>query len=828
MCVPENSSRPASVPKGRAQKAAIPIVGKGFAFFDKLRKEFTMNLTLYPLGDYIQLLQRENLLIQAKGAPLTREVALVSCDSRQVEPGTLFICKGAHFKAEFLQSAKEKGAFAYIAESPYADVDLPCLQVSDVRLTMAILADFYYNHPSGKLSVVGITGTKGKSSTTYYLKYIFDEYLAAKKQKPSGVVGGIETYDGVEKFESHLTTPEPLDLERHFANGVSTDMRYLTMEVSSQALKYDRVHNVEFAAAVFLNIGSDHISPIEHPDFEDYFNSKLRIFSQAAAACVNLDTDHVDRVLEAARVCPRKITFSQKDSSATIFGYQVQKKGGDIVFRVKTPRYNREFRLTMPGLFNVQNALAALAVCEALGIPEQYAYTGLMKARVPGRMELYANSDEKVSVLVDYAHNKLSFETLFQSVKEEYPGRRIITIFGCPGYKAYDRRKDLGEIAGRFSDLVILTEEDPGEEPVENICKDIAQYVEQEGCEYSIVPDRGEAIRQAILGCTEPTVILLTGKGAETRQKRGIEYIDTPSDVEYSKKFLHEYDVQHGMDGMSKVRSLLEVLPLLRRYEGKTMVVKYGGSALDATSTDTILEDVAALQSVGVRVILVHGGGKEISALLERMQVETKFENGYRVTDQAALEGAEMALSARVNKSIVAALDRIGARACGVSGRDGGLITARQKDEKLGLVGAITKVDPRLLTTLLDAGYLPVVSPIARSEEGGAFNCNADDAARAVAEAVGADKLVFLTDTDGILVDSHNQSTRIAKMDVARAKELMDSGLIAGGMIPKTLNCIHAVEHGVGSVTVLDGRMDHAILLESIAEKSLGTTMERK
>lgn len=786
-----------------------------------------MNLTLYPLGEYIQLLQRKNLLVSSVGAPLTREVALVSCDSREVIPGTLFICKGAHFKAEFLRSAAEKGAFAYIADKPYDNVDLPCLQVTDVRLTMALLADYYYNHPSGKLSVVGVTGTKGKSSTTYYLKYIFDEYLAAKGQKPSGVVGGIETYDGVEKFESHLTTPEPLELERHFANGVSTDMRYLTMEVSSQALKYDRVKNVEFASAVFLNIGTDHISPIEHPDFEDYFNSKLRIFAQAASACVNLDSDHADRVLEAARVCPRIITFSQKDPSATIFGSQVRKMGGDILFRVKTPRYSREFRLTMPGLFNVQNALAALAVCEALGIPEQYAFAGLMKARVPGRMEVYTNADDRVSVIVDYAHNKLSFETLFQSVQAEYPGRRIVTVFGCPGYKAYDRRRDLGEISGRYSDLVILTEEDAGEEPVEDICRDIAQYVEAEKCDYSIVPDRGEAIRQAVMSCHEPTVILLTGKGAETRQKRGIEYIDTPSDVEYSKKFLHEYDVQHGMDGMSKVRSLLSVLPLLRKYEGKTIVVKYGGSALDATSTDTILEDVAALQSVGVRVILVHGGGKEISALLKQMNVESRFENGYRVTDQAALDGAEMALSARVNKSIVAALDRIGARACGVSGRDGGLITARQKDEALGLVGTITKVDPRLLTTLLDGGYLPVVSPISRDEKGGALNCNADDAARAVAEAVGADKLVFLTDTDGILVDSHNQSTRIAKLDAGRAKELMDSGLIAGGMIPKTLNCIHAVEHGVGTVTVLDGRMEHALLLESIAEKSLGTTMEK-
>ena len=791
-----------------------------------------MTLNLYPLGDYIQLLQKKNLLIKASGAPLTREVALVSCDSREVTPGTLFICKGAHFKEEYLHMARDQGAFVYLAEKPYEDVDLPCLQVTDVRMAMALLADFYYNHPSSKLSVVGITGTKGKSSTTYYLKYIFDEYLAAKDQVPSGIVSSIETYDGVEKFESHLTTPEPLDLERHFAHGVDQNMRYMTMEVSSQALKYDRVQNVEFAAAVFLNIGNDHISPIEHPDFEDYFSSKLRIFSQAAAACVNLDCDHADRVLEAARrSCSRMITFSRKDPSATIFGSQVRKSGGDILFRVKTPRYSREFRLTMPGLFNVQNALAALAVCEALGIPEQYAFAGLMKARVPGRMEVYANADEKVTAIVDYAHNRLSFETLFQSVREEYPGKRIVTVFGCPGFKAYDRRRDLGEVAGRYSDLTILTEEDPGEEPIEDICRDIAQYVEQEGGEYSIVPDRGEAIRQAVLSSAEPTIILLTGKGAETRQKRGIEYIDCPSDVDYAKKYLHEYDVQHGIDGMSKVRSLLDVLPQLRRYEGRTIVIKYGGSALEAASsasTDTILEDVAALQSVGVRVVLVHGGGKEISSLLKRLNIDSKFENGYRVTDQNVLDAAEMALSARVNKSIVSALDRIGAKACGISGRDGGLITARAKDKTLGLVGTITHVDPRLATVLLDSGYLPVISPLARGEDGRAFNCNADDAARAVAEAMGADKLVFLTDTDGILVDSHNQSTRIAKMDVGRAKELMDSGLIAGGMIPKTQNCIHAVEHGVGSVTVLDGRMEHAILLEAIAEKTLGTTMEKK
>ena len=789
-----------------------------------------MKLHHYTLGEYLQLLQKNNLLAQPfSGADYTRPVALVSCDSRNVEENTLFICKGAHFQASFLQNAADDGAFVYLAENPFPEVELPCIQVTDVREAMSLLADFYYNHPSAKVGLVGITGTKGKSSTAYYLKYILDEYLTARGKPVSGVISSIDTYDGVEQFESHLTTPEPLDLERHFANAVEAGLDYVTMEVSSQALKYERVKNVEFAATVFLNIGKDHISPIEHPDFEDYFTSKLKIFPQGAAACVNLDSDYADRVLAAAQAgCSRVITFSQKNSAAAVYASQVRKVGGDILFRVKTPRYSREFRLTMPGLFNVQNALAALAVCEALGISEQYAYAGLMKARVPGRMEIYTNADEKISAIVDYAHNRLSFETLFKSVREEYPGRRIVTVFGCPGKKAFDRRRDLGEISGRYSDLVILTEEDAGEEPVEDICRDIAQWVEKEGCDYSIQPDRGEAIRQAVMGCTAPTVILITGKGAETRQKRGIEYIDCPSDVEYTNNFLREFDILHGMDGMSKVRSLLEVIPILRRYEGKTIVIKYGGSALGNAASDSILQDAAALQSVGVRVVLVHGGGKEISALLDRLQIKSRFENGYRVTDEGVLEAAELALSAKVNKSIVAGLDRLGAKAVGVSGRDGELIRAEEKDPALGLVGAVKKVNPRLLNVLLDGGYLPVVSPVAGGQDGTMFNCNADDAARAVAEAMGADKLIFLTDTDGILVDIRNESTRIPNLDVARARELLAGGLIAGGMIPKTENCIHAVEHGVRAVTVLDGRTEHAILLEAISEKSLGTTMEKE
>ena len=781
------------------------------------------------LKDYIALLDRSGLL----AAPIPREidqtapVALVSYDSREVVPGTLFLCKGAHFKPEFLEMAQERGALAYVSQVPYPQSGLPCLQVHDMRSAIAPLADLFYGHPSGKLKVIGLTGTKGKSSTAYYLKYILDEYMAEREKPESGIISSIDTYDGVERFESHLTTPEPLELQRHFAHGVEAGMEYLTMEVSSQALKYHRTLCTEFAAACFLNIGLDHISPIEHPDFEDYFSSKLKIFSQGAVNCVNLDCDYADRVLEAARAAGRPLfTFSQKDQEADVYASQVRKRGNDILFRVRTRRYLREFRLTMPGLFNVENALAAIAVCEGLNIPERDVYVGLMKARVPGRMEVYTNADSHIVAIVDYAHNRMSFETLFRSVQTEYPGRRVVTVFGCPGKKALDRRRDLGEISGRCSDLVVLTEEDSGEEDTLSICREIASYVEAQGCDYSIEPNRGEAIRQAVLGCREPSVLLITGKGAETRQKRGTEYIDTPSDVDYVQSFLQEYDVRHGLDGMEKVRSLLSILPILKRDEGRTVVVKYGGSALGAeAATDTTLQDVAALRMVGVRVVLVHGGGKHITALLDKLQVPTRFENGYRYTDQAVLETAEMALSAQVNKAIVSRLSQLEVSAVGLSGKDGGLLTAVEKDPALGRVGSITRVEPRILQTLLDGDFLPVVSPIAAGEDGGGFNCNADDAARAVAAALGADKLIFLTDTAGVLIDSHNSKTAVPHMDVKRAEELIDTGLIAGGMVPKVRGCIQAIRAGVGEVSILDGRVEHALLLEMLNQRVQGTTI---
>ena len=294
---------------------------------------------------------------------------------------------------------------------------------------------------------------------------------------------------------------------------------------------------ITFTVGCFLNIGEDHISDVEHSDFEDYLQSKLKLFAQCSNACVNINSDHIERILEASKACPHVLTFGL-DEKADVYGYDILKSDKDIRFRVKTKDFDREFKITIAGLFNVQNALAAIAISQCLNIPMDYVAAGLEKAQVSGRMEVYTSKDGKIMAIVDYAHNKMSFETLFQSTLREYPGEKITIVFGCPGKKALGRRRELGEIAGKYSSQVYITEEDAGEEPVMKISEEIAEHVEKQGCSYAIIPDREEAIREAILNADENTIILITGKGRETRQKRGTQYIDTPSDVDYVEKYL--------------------------------------------------------------------------------------------------------------------------------------------------------------------------------------------------------------------------------------------------------------------------------------------------
>ena len=467
------------------------------------------------------------------------EISYLSYDSQDMESGGLFICKGAHFIPEYLADAIDRGAVCYVSETDYPETGLsfPRIIVTDIRKAMALLGNLYYDAAWKELRLIGITGTKGKSTTTYYVKYILDHYLTTLKKPMSAVLSGIDVYDGIIFEESHLTTPEAVMLHRHFRNAVDSGIEYLEMEVSSQALKYDRTMGLTFDVGCFLNIGEDHISPIEHIDFDDYFASKLMLMEQCRTACINISTDHGQEVREAAAGKTEVLTFGT-DPEADIYGSNITSKDGHITFDVRTPKYAKEFSLAMPGLFNVENALAAIAICYSLDIPADSIWHGLSQAKVAGRMEIFVGEKSKTIVVVDYAHNKLSFDRLFSSTAKEYPEHRIFAVFGCPGKKALTRRRELALIAGEYSEKIFITEEDAGEESVMEISWEIAENVKETGCPFEIIGDRGEAIRKAIEEADDRTIILLTGKGRETRQKRGTQYIDCISDVEYVDMYL--------------------------------------------------------------------------------------------------------------------------------------------------------------------------------------------------------------------------------------------------------------------------------------------------
>ena len=485
----------------------------------------------------LEALEALGLVTESRLADPGAEVPYVTCDSRAAGPGTLFVCKGAAFRPEYLRQAVRRGAGAYVSGIPYDD-DMPGVSyilVSDVRAAMAALGAWFYAGARGAFRLTGLTGTKGKSTAAYFIKFILDDYLAAGKRPESAILSTLEAYDGLRRAPATLTTPEPLDLHAHFARAAEAKVPYFTMEVSSQALKTGRVAGVRFDVGCFLNFGEDHISPVEHPDLEDYFQSKLKLLAQCDTACVNVGTDRAERVLEQARQAGRVITFGL-DKRGAVYGYDIVKDGDGQRFRVRCERFDGDFSLAMPGRFNVENALAAVAACLALDIPEDYIRSGLRKVRVDGRMETYTGADGKVTAIVDYAHNAMSFETLLSSVAREYPGHALTVVFGAPGGKAQIRRKSLGEIAGRYAGRVILTEDDPGPETVADICREIAAHVGDTPCE--TIEDRGAAIEAAILGAKPDAVVVIAGKGHEATQRRGTERVPCLSDAALVRRVL--------------------------------------------------------------------------------------------------------------------------------------------------------------------------------------------------------------------------------------------------------------------------------------------------
>jgi len=275
----------------------------------------------------------------------------------------------------------------------------------------------------------------------------------------------------------------------------------------------------------------------------------------------------------------------------------------------------------------------------------------------------------------------------------------------------------------------------------------------------------------------------------------------------------------------TRVQILSEALPYIQQFAGRTVVVKYGGAAMkDNNLKDKVIRDVVFLSCVGVRPVVVHGGGPEINSWLDKLGIEPQFKDGLRVTDAPTMDVVEMVLVGRVNKELVSLINRAGGLAVGLCGKDGNLIKARPEGRKgIGFVGEVSSVDIKLVDSLVKSGYIPVVSSVSADEAGQAYNINADTVAGEIAAALGAEKLILLTDTPGILQDYQDPSTLMAKLDIQQARELMVSGVVAGGMIPKVNCCVRSLAQGVRAAHIIDGRIPHALLLEIFTNKGIGS-----
>ena len=278
-----------------------------------------------------------------------------------------------------------------------------------------------------------------------------------------------------------------------------------------------------------------------------------------------------------------------------------------------------------------------------------------------------------------------------------------------------------------------------------------------------------------------------------------------------------------------RAQVLVEALPHIQKYNGKIVVVKYGGNAMiNEELKHDVMRDMVLLNLIGVKVVLVHGGGPEISAMLKRVGKESQFVDGLRVTDEETSEIVQMILAGKINKSLVAKLDNLGGRAMGICGMDGGLIKARMIDERLGYVGEIVSVNPQPILDLLEKGYIPVVSTIGCDETGHVYNINADTAAAAIAASLKAESLISMTDTPGLLMDAKNPDTLIHRIDLKGAEKLKEDGVISGGMIPKIDCCTRAIREGVRKVFIIDGRIPHALLMETLTDEGLGTMFKKE
>ena len=444
-------------------------------------------------------------------------------DTRTVAPNTLLVCKG-RFRPEFLDGIEERGLAAYVAESDLSShTTKPGLIVNDARKALSLLAAAFYDHPERDLTVIGITGTKGKTTTAYFTQSILNTYSAGRCALFSSVNNCL---DGHTYAESDLTTPESLDAFRMMRQAVDNGMKYLVMEVSSQAYKVNRVYGLTFDVAAFLNISPDHISPIEHPTLEDYLYCKRQIIANSRALVLGADCDHHDLLREDAKAAGIDVTeFAMEGDAQVVTRLDPNNKEGFIATISDGERSVtlEPMALDMTGEFNIVNAAAAIAIAHRAGVPaSSQAMHAVQNVQVPGRMERIKGGDNLL-VYVDFAHNYISVKSLVDEIERVYGERnpRITLVSGTTGGKAIDRREGIVKGALGRVESFIFTLDDPNFEDPTDIARQMQSYVTDPAAQTQIVMPREDAVAKAIADAREHNdrfnVVLVIGKGDETR-----------------------------------------------------------------------------------------------------------------------------------------------------------------------------------------------------------------------------------------------------------------------------------------------------------------------
>ncbi len=465
----------------------------------------------------------KNILVGMEGLKVKGDIDIeiqgIESNSKNVNSNFLFIAiKGFVVDGhQYIKDAIESGAIAVMVEE---GCDLKALAIPDevtiimtknTREALAIAAANFYDNPSRKFKLIGITGTKGKTTTTFMIKEILE-----RAGKNVGMIGTIATYINGKKIkDSDRTTPESLELQKIFNQMVENDVEYVVMEVSSQSLKLHRVDACEFDIVVFTNLSEDHISEKEHPDMQDYFESKLKLFKMCNNGIVNVDDLHGNKIL---RLFPdNNIVTYGIDNHCQVLAKDITVTNSYVDYKVKIIDRNERVKVCIPGRFSVYNSLAAICVAKKFGIDVESIKTALEEVRVPGRSELINNSKE-IPIMIDYAHSPESLENILQAVKS-YTRGRVISLFGCGGDRDSTKRAIMGEISGRIADYTIITSDNPRTEDPKKIVEQIEKGVKKTKGNYTVIVDRIEAIKHAIKMANKKDIIVLAGKGHEPYQE---------------------------------------------------------------------------------------------------------------------------------------------------------------------------------------------------------------------------------------------------------------------------------------------------------------------